>query len=92
VFWRCKVTTGKDEKDILKVGGASCQISNFTLYPRFKKNVHFPWRLPRCPLGCKLKTMVPLWCHKKGLFSTLRLNWIHIDQLGLIQPTSIDLL
>jgi len=42
VFWRCKVTTGKDEKDILKVGGASCQISNFTLYPRFKKNVHFP--------------------------------------------------
>ena len=36
------------------------------------KNVNFPGSLPRFTIGCKLKTIVPWWHHKKNLFSWKR--------------------
>jgi len=67
-----------------------------TVMLRAWKNVNFPGSLSKFPVGHHLKTIGPLWRHKRNLFSWKRCSQesnchcIHIDQLGLIQPTNIS--
>jgi len=68
-------------------GGWKLSFCNCRLMNMAWANVNFPGSLLKIPMGRKLKTIAPLWCRKRNLFS-----WKCCTQedLTIIASTSTD--